>query len=143
MAEAKESDMSRMALPDMPGGSEAFEMAAKFCYGIPFEIGVANVAVLRCAAEYLEMSEEYSVGNLIHRSESYLNDTLMNGSLAMCVKILQTCESLLPVAEDLDIVSRCIESAASKACKEQVLEFLCWDRLTSVQLSQILGQTLN
>lgn len=131
VAEAKELDLSRMALPDMPGGSEAFEMAAKFCYGIPFEIGVANVAVLRCAAEYLEMSEEYSVGNLIHRSESYLNDTLMNGSLAMCVKILQTCESLLPVAEDLDIVSRCIESAASKACKEQVARSLSQSEFSS------------
>ncbi|MCO5607194.1 hypothetical protein L7F22_061387 [Adiantum nelumboides] len=117
--ESKDTDL-RMSLPDMPGGAEAFEMAAKFCYGIPFEIGVGNVAVLRCAAEFLEMSEEYSVGNLIHRSESYLSDTLISGSLAMCVKILQACESLLPIAEDLDIVNRCIDSAASKACKEQV-----------------------
>eukprot|EP00250_Pteridium_aquilinum_P021160 c25045_g1_i1 orf=599-2749(-) len=131
VAEAKESDLSRMALPDMPGGSEAFEMAAKFCYGIPFEIGVTNVAVLRCVAEYLEMSEEYSVGNLIHRSESYLNDTLMSGSLAMCVKILQTCESLLPVAEELDIVSRCIDAAASKACKEQVARSLSQSEFSS------------
>lgn len=120
VTEAKDSDVSRVALPDMPGGAEAFELAAKFCYGIPFEIDVGNVAVLRCAAEYLEMSEDYGVGNLIHRSESYLNDTLMSGSLAMCAKVLQTCESLLPVAEDLDIVSRCVEAAASKACKEQV-----------------------
>lgn len=132
VAESKDAtDMSRMQLPDMPGGAEAFEMAAKFCYGIPFEIGVGNVAVLRCAAEYLEMSEEYSVGNLIHRSESYLSDTLMSGSLAMCVKVLQACETLLPIAEDLDIVSRCIESAASKACKEQVARSLSQSEFSS------------
>ncbi|KAI5084646.1 hypothetical protein GOP47_0000815 [Adiantum capillus-veneris] len=131
VAEGKDTDMSRMSLPDVPGGAEAFEMAAKFCYGIPFDIGVGNVAVLRCAAEYLEMSEEYSVGNLVHRSESFLSETLMSGSLAMCVKILQACESLLPIAEDLDIVSRCVESAASKACKEQVARSLSQSEFSS------------
>ncbi|MCO5573569.1 hypothetical protein L7F22_027340 [Adiantum nelumboides] len=131
VVESKDTDMSRMSLPDMPGGAEAFEMAAKFCYGIPFEIGVGNVAVLRCAAEYLEMTEEYSVGNLIHRSESYLSETLISGSLAMCVKILQACESLIPIAEDLGIVCRCIESTASKACKEQVAQSLSQSEFSS------------
>ncbi|KAH7279281.1 hypothetical protein KP509_37G013500 [Ceratopteris richardii] len=123
--------ITRMTLSEIPGGAEAFEIIAKFCYGIPFEIGVANVAMLRCAAEYLEMSEEYGVGNLIYRTENYLIDTLMSGTLAMCVKILRTCESLLPFAEDLDIVSRCIDSAASKACKEQVARSLSQSEYSS------------
>ena len=37
-------------LPDFPGGPDAFEIAIKFCYGIDFDIGPANIAQLRCAA---------------------------------------------------------------------------------------------
>lgn len=119
VAEAKESDLSRLGLPDIPGGAEAFELAAKFCYGITFEINADNVAMLRCAGEYLDMSEDYGVNNLIFRTEAYINDVVMK-SLPYSVKVLQTCESLLPIAEELDIVSRCIEASASKAYKEQL-----------------------
>ena len=51
-------------LPDLPGGHGAFELAAKFCYGVVVDITAANVVVLHCAAEYLEMTEELEEGNL-------------------------------------------------------------------------------
>ncbi|QHO19148.1 BTB/POZ domain-containing protein [Arachis hypogaea] len=37
-----------------PGGSEAFETAAKFCYGVKIDLSPSNVASLRCAGEFLE-----------------------------------------------------------------------------------------
>ncbi|KAK9945599.1 hypothetical protein M0R45_011107 [Rubus argutus] len=38
LLEAKDSKVSRVILPSVPGGAEAFELAAKFCYGINIEI---------------------------------------------------------------------------------------------------------
>ena len=55
------ADMIKLVLSDLPGGADAFTLVAKFCYGMKFEIDVTNVAMLRCAAEYLEMTEEYGM----------------------------------------------------------------------------------
>lgn len=130
VAESKDSDQSKIELPDLPGGAEAFEFAAKFCYGIKFEIDTSNVSALRCAAEYLDMSEEYAEENLAVRAEAYLSEVVFN-NLQSCVAVLQACESLLPVAEELGIVSRCVESAAAKACREQMSPSLSRSDLSS------------
>ncbi|KAH6826442.1 Phototropic-responsive NPH3 family protein [Perilla frutescens var. hirtella] len=65
-----------MKLVSLPGGAESFELAAKFCYGINFEITTATVAQLCCVSDYLEMTEEYSKNNLGSRAEEYLNGVL-------------------------------------------------------------------
>lgn len=94
-------------------------MAAKFCYGINFEITSANVAQLSCVSDYLEMTEEFSKDNLGSRAEEYI-DSIVCKNLEMCVEVLQQCENLLPLADELKIVSRCIDAIASKACAEQI-----------------------
>ncbi|OVA10947.1 BTB/POZ-like [Macleaya cordata] len=101
-------------LPDIPGGAKAFELVAKFCYGVKLELSSSNVVYLRCAAEYLEMTEEYGEGNLIAQAELFLNQVVLR-SWKDSLKALQTCEDLLPHADDLHIVKRCIESLAMKA----------------------------
>ncbi|KAK4799343.1 hypothetical protein SAY86_024708 [Trapa natans] len=119
VAEHRDSDISTIELLNLPGGAESFELAAKFCYGINFEITSSNVAHLICASDYLEMNEEYSKDNLGSRSEEYLNSIVCK-SLEMSVEVLQQCEALLPLADELKIVSRCIEAVASTACAEQI-----------------------
>ncbi|CAK9869678.1 unnamed protein product [Sphagnum jensenii] len=113
-----ELDNRLLQLPDVPGGAEAFELAAKFCYGINFDITIYNVALLRCAAEYLEMTEAYGDNNLIARTEKFLSEMVLL-NLADSIAVLHNCENLLPFAEEVKIVSRCIEAAATKACREQ------------------------
>ncbi|CAA2958424.1 BTB POZ domain-containing At5g48800-like [Olea europaea subsp. europaea] len=108
-----------MELLSLPGGAESFELAAKFCYCVNFEITAANVANLCCISDYLEMTEEYSKTNLGSRAEEYL-DSVVCKSLEMCVEVLQQCENLLPLADELKIVTRCIDAIASKACVEQI-----------------------
>ncbi|KAE8701392.1 BTB/POZ domain-containing protein [Hibiscus syriacus] len=88
VAEHRGSDIPKVELMNLPGGVESFELAAKFCYGINFEVTSLNVARLRC-------------------------------NLEMCVEVLQQCEDLLPLADELKIVGRCIDKIASKACVEQ------------------------
>jgi hypothetical protein len=104
-------------MDDMPGGAVAFELAAKFCYGITVKITARNVAALRCAAEYLEMTEEYEKDNLVTRTEAFLTSEVL-ASWKKSIAVLQTCVKLLPWAKELQIVKRCIESVAWKACTD-------------------------
>ncbi|KAL3850522.1 hypothetical protein ACJIZ3_012404 [Penstemon smallii] len=115
--ETKEVDLSRIDLSDIPGGAETFEKAAKFCYGVNFEITVHNVAAIRCSAEYLEMTDMYCDNNLAGRSEDFLSQVALT-SLSGALVVLKSCENLLPMAEELDIVQRCVEIASAKACVE-------------------------
>ncbi|CAF2135919.1 hypothetical protein BRARA_B00506 [Brassica rapa] len=102
-------------LHDIPGGPDTFLLVAKFCYGARTEITTENVASLRCAAEYLQMSENYGDANLITLTESFLNDTVFT-NWNDSIKALESCEhKLIPLAEDLHIVTRCIASLANKA----------------------------
>ncbi|PKA56129.1 Root phototropism protein 3 [Apostasia shenzhenica] len=102
-------------LNDLPGGSEAFELAAKFCYGIAVDLTAANIAGLRCAAEYLEMTEDLEEGNLIFKTEAFLSYVVLS-SWRDSIVVLKSSEGLSPWAENLQIVRRCSESIAWKAC---------------------------
>ncbi|URE25367.1 NPH3 family [Musa troglodytarum] len=104
-------------LHDMPGGDKAFELVAKFCYGVKFELTASNVVCLRCAAEYLQMTEEIAEGNLIAQTEIFLNQVVLRG-WKDSIKVLQTCDILLPHAENIQIIKRCIDSLAVKACTD-------------------------
>ncbi|KAI4355976.1 hypothetical protein L6164_000030 [Bauhinia variegata] len=119
VADAKGSNMSNLELLNFPGGHDTFELAMKFCYGMNFEITTVNVARLRCAAEYLEMTEDYREQNLIARTEIYLNEVVFE-NLQKSVEVLSTCEILPPIVEELEISNRCVEAIAMNACKEQL-----------------------
>ncbi|CAN6459917.1 unnamed protein product [Victoria cruziana] len=110
----EETEPYLLSLPGFPGGTEAFEIAAKFCYGVKVEFTASNVAPLRCAAEYLEMTEEHGDGNLAAKTEAFLNQTVLR-SLKDAIRTLNTCERLLPDAEELGITRRCIDAIAIKA----------------------------
>lgn len=117
VSESNDSEVCSIEIHDIPGGTEAFELAAKFCYGINFEMSTENIAMLRCVAEYLEMTEDHAVGNLVQRTESYLNEVATK-SLSSCVSILLVSENLLPMAEQVKVVSRCVDAIAFLACKD-------------------------
>ncbi|KAK8918451.1 BTB/POZ domain-containing protein [Platanthera zijinensis] len=117
IAEKSNEEGCIIELPDLPGSSKAFELVAKFCYGMKMELTSSNVVYARCAAEDLQMTEEVSEGNLVSKSEAFLNQVVLR-SWRESLKVLQTCNELLPRAEDLSIVKRCIESLTAKACTD-------------------------
>ncbi|KAL0795865.1 hypothetical protein Bca101_067242 [Brassica carinata] len=124
-AEMRDSSraLSHTDLSDFPGGSNTFELAMKFCYGINFEITASNVAALRCAADYLEMTEDHKEDNLISRTEAYLDQVVFR-SLEKSVEVLCSCELLLhphDVAEASHVPERCVEAIAMNACREQLV----------------------
>ncbi|XP_042490477.1 BTB/POZ domain-containing protein At5g03250 [Macadamia integrifolia] len=108
-----------LQLHDIPGGAKVFELIAKFCYGIKMELTSLNLVSLRCAAEHLQMTEDYGEGNLIFQTETFLNEIF--GNWADSIKVLDMCEEVLEYAEELHIVSRCIDSLAMKACADPSL----------------------
>ncbi|CAO2820563.1 unnamed protein product [Amaranthus hypochondriacus] len=105
-----------LKLDDIPGGSKAFQVVARFCYGMKLEINPSNVVFLRCAGEYLEMTEEYGEGNLIAQTEAFFSEVF--SSWADSMQALTTCEEVLEQAEEAQVVSRCINSLAIKACSD-------------------------
>ncbi|KAL9230426.1 hypothetical protein vseg_005777 [Gypsophila vaccaria] len=118
--DSKEPDLSRIDLSDIPGGAETFEKAAKFCYGVNFEITVHNAAALRCAAEYLQMTDKYCLNNLATRTDDFLSQVALT-NLSGAVIVLKTCEELLPMALDLGLLQRCIDVISTKVCSEASL----------------------
>ncbi|KAI3793627.1 hypothetical protein L1987_36247 [Smallanthus sonchifolius] len=101
-------------LSDIPGGARTFELIAKFCYDVKLEVTSHNVISLRCAADYLQMTEDYGEENLIAQTEFFLNEVFTTWSDSM--NALESCEEVFADAEDLHLISRCIDSLAMKAC---------------------------
>ncbi|ESW30387.1 hypothetical protein PHAVU_002G149400 [Phaseolus vulgaris] len=100
-------------LPDFPGGVEAFELCAKFCYGITITLSPYNIVAARCGAEYLQMTEEVEKGNLVQKLEVFFNSCILRGWKDTIVS-LQTTKALPMWSEDLGITGRCIEAVAAK-----------------------------
>lgn len=113
--ESSDTDQTVVELDELPGGPESFELAAKFCYGVAVDLTASNISGLRCVAEYLEMTEDLEEGNLIFKTEAFLSYVVLS-SWRDSIVVLKSCESLSPWAENLQIVRRCGESIAWKAC---------------------------
>ncbi|KAJ8769374.1 hypothetical protein K2173_002578 [Erythroxylum novogranatense] len=115
VATKSDENNDEINIQDIPGGPSAFEICAKFCYGMTVTLNAYNVVAARCAAQYLEMSESVDKGNLIYKIEVFLNSSVLRGWKDSII-VLQTTKSLLPWSEELKLISRCLDSIASKAC---------------------------
>ncbi|GAB2297933.1 hypothetical protein Dimus_032017 [Dionaea muscipula] len=113
------SQLHIIQLPDFPGGTESFELCAKFCYGITITLSAYNIVAARCAAEYLQMTEDVEKGNLIYKIEVFFNSCILNG-WKDTILTLQGTKSFSLWSEDLTITSRCIEAIASSSAKSHM-----------------------
>ncbi|KAM1801035.1 hypothetical protein ACFX11_032696 [Malus domestica] len=116
---SEEGSSCALQLHGVPGGAKAFELVTKFCYGVKIELTAMNVVILRCAAEYLQMTEDYEQGNLIAQTEVFLTEVFSNWRDSIVA--IETCEEVQQYAEELHIASRCIDSLAIKACADPKL----------------------
>ncbi|CAH1413365.1 unnamed protein product [Lactuca virosa] len=67
--------------------------------------------------EINDIPENYAIGNLIARTEAYINEVGLK-SLTSAVSILQSSETLLPISENVKLVTRCVDSIAFIVMKE-------------------------
>ncbi|KAI9394297.1 hypothetical protein POPTR_005G075400v4 [Populus trichocarpa] len=133
-----------LKLENFPGGPEAFEIILKFCYGLTLDLNPSNIAPLRCASEFLEMSEELDDGNLISKTEAFLTFVVLS-SWKDTITVLKSCETLSPWAENLQIVRRCCDSIAWKASRDNstigdtVNDEGCWfDDVASLRIDHFM-----
>ncbi|XP_050213172.1 BTB/POZ domain-containing protein At3g44820 [Mercurialis annua] len=108
------------ALEEFPGGPDSFLIVVKFCYGMRLELTPRNIVNVFCAADYLEMTDEYGEANLLSKSESFLHKNILR-NWKDCILALQSSDPVLPRAEKLQIVSKCLDALSVMACTDPSL----------------------
>ncbi|KAK1431255.1 hypothetical protein QVD17_14590 [Tagetes erecta] len=99
---------------EIPGGSTAFEICAKFCYGMTVTLNAHNVVSAYCAADYLEMYETIDKGNLVYKISVFLNSSIFR-SWKDSIIVLQSTRYMSSSSEEPKLVNLCINAIASKA----------------------------
>jgi hypothetical protein len=62
---------TEMIIKDFPGGPGAFEIVARYCYGIDIELTVDNIAFVYCASRVLQ------VGDLEKSTEAFMTEVVL------------------------------------------------------------------
>ncbi|XP_051184269.1 phototropic-responsive NPH3 family protein NPY4 [Lolium perenne] len=114
VASTNEENNDELDISGIPGGPSAFEICAKFCYGMTVTLNAYNVLAARCAAEFLEMFETIDKGNLIYKIDVFLSSSIFR-TWKDSIIVLQTTKSLLPWSENLKVINHCVDSIAAKA----------------------------
>ncbi|CAI9783998.1 unnamed protein product [Fraxinus pennsylvanica] len=114
-SELEEEDSSNIAmeLHDIPGGEEAFELCAKFCYGITINLSAHNFVPAFCASKFLQMTEAVEKVNFVSRLEFFFSSCILEGWKDSIVT-LQNTGRLFEWSENFGIVRRCVESIVEK-----------------------------
>lgn len=102
-----------LELHDIPGGEDAFELCAKFCYGITIDLSARNFVPAICAAKFLQMTESIEKGNFVSKLETFFNSCILQGWKDSIVT-LQTTGTLPEWSENLGIIRKCIDSIVEK-----------------------------
>ncbi|KAK4755112.1 hypothetical protein SAY87_008869 [Trapa incisa] len=108
-----EKESILIELNDIPGGEDAFELCAKYCYGITINLSANNFLPALCAAKFLRMTESVDKGNFILKQEAFFSSCILEGWKDSII-ILQATIKLPELSEDLGIVRRCIDSIVEK-----------------------------
>ncbi|XP_017979003.1 PREDICTED: BTB/POZ domain-containing protein At5g47800 isoform X4 [Theobroma cacao] len=112
-SDSEDSDIVIIDLHDIPGGEDAFELCAKFCYGITISLSAHNFVPAFCAAKFLRMTESIEKGNFVLKLEAFFNSCILEGWKDSIVT-LQTTIKLPEWSENLGIIRRCIDSIVEK-----------------------------
>ncbi|CAA2999553.1 BTB/POZ domain-containing protein At3g44820-like isoform X1 [Olea europaea var. sylvestris] len=107
-------------LEEFPCQSDTFLAIVKFCYGGRVELTPRNVVMVYCAADYLDMTDDYGEDNLLSKSESFFHKQVLQ-NWKDCILALRSCEPVISRAEKLHIVSRCLNALSVMVCTDTTL----------------------
>ncbi|GFY91666.1 phototropic-responsive NPH3 family protein [Actinidia rufa] len=110
---SEDSENVTLYLDDIPGGEDAFELCAKFCYGITINLSAHNIVPVFCAAKFLRMTEDTEKGNLVLKLEAFFDSCILEG-WKDSILTLQTTGKLPDWSQNLGITRRCIDSVIEK-----------------------------
>ena len=108
-----QEDLSH-SLGDIPPEPKAFELVARFCYGLEVHMSSKNVVPLICLAHYLRMTENHSRNNLLSRALTFFEKRVLP-SWNETIKALRTMENIFQEAVNFGLVDACSESIIDKA----------------------------
>ncbi|GAB4859712.1 hypothetical protein Ancab_011192 [Ancistrocladus abbreviatus] len=111
---------STMLLEGFPGGLDTFLIAVKFCYGLRIELNPRNIVKLHCAADYLEMTDQFGEDNLLSRCENYLHKNILR-NWKDCILALCSAEPVISSAEKLQIIGKLMNSISTMICTDPSL----------------------
>ncbi|KAH6777204.1 Phototropic-responsive NPH3 family protein [Perilla frutescens var. frutescens] len=106
-------ESSTLHIHDIPGGEEAFEVCAKFCYGITINLSAHNFVSAFCAANFLGMTEAVQTGNFLIKLDAFFSACILQGWKDPILALHNT-QNLFHCAQNLGILRRCIESIVDK-----------------------------
>ncbi|GJY88501.1 BTB/POZ domain-containing protein [Tanacetum coccineum] len=109
-----------ITLEEIPGGADGFLVAAKFCYGIHVKLTPKNIVMVYCLADYLEMTDEYGDDNLFSKAYSYFHKSVLK-NWKECIVALQSCETVVKQAENLEITGKCLNAISTMVCTDPSL----------------------
>ncbi|KAL4388998.1 hypothetical protein HN51_009840 [Arachis hypogaea] len=135
----EESSNMVLVLEEFPGGPDTFLIVAKFCYGFRVELTARNVILVYCAADYLEMTDEFGEDNLLSRSEGFFHKNILH-NWKDCILALQSSEPVLQKAEKLHLVDKCLNALSVMVCTDPSL--FGWPRMMYGSLQSPGGSIL-
>ena len=105
------------AFEEFPGGPDTFLIAVKFCYGLRVELTPRNIVIVYCAADYLQMTDEYGEDNLLSKSENFFHKNALH-NWKDCILALQSSNPVIARAEKLQIISKCLSALSMMVCTD-------------------------
>lgn len=115
-----------MTLQGLPGGPEAFELVARFCYtddgGRGGAVTAGNACVLRCAAEFLDMAaadvaaaeaEAEAAPSLVRMTEKALEE-MPHWPWHTVVDAVKQCQRLVPLADSTGAFDAAVAALVSQ-----------------------------
>lgn len=76
--------------------------------------------ILYCAADYLDMTDNYGEENLLSKSESFFHKHILR-HWKDCILALQSCELIILRADKLQIINRCMNALSVMICTDPSL----------------------
>jgi BTB/POZ domain len=140
--ESAASGVTEMIVKDFPGGPSAFEIVAKYCYGIDIELTVDNIAHVYCASRVLrvpdlEKSTDAFMSEVVLRDPAKaavvlkvatgianMSDAMMEGLVGHCINAIASMFSPLPELNALpaDCFSCIVRTARDMDANKRTLE---------------------
>jgi hypothetical protein len=98
-----------MKISHFPGGPNAFEMVARYCYGLDIELNVDNIAPVYCAARVLQ------VADLEKSTEDYMQ-TFVLTDIVKAATVLKITAGISNMTEAMmaGLVGHCINAIAAR-----------------------------
>ncbi|CAN8260555.1 unnamed protein product [Cochlearia groenlandica] len=111
-------DELRWILKDMDIDSETFLIVARFCYGYKIKLSSENIISVLCVSYDLEMNDDHSSDNLLHKSVTFLEQQVLT-SWTETVKALRLCsDKILDKLANLGLIQVFLDSLVEKALND-------------------------